>query len=114
MIHRGSLTTSGAPLVGEEFHELVRVQNVVIEEIVSSALPDSLEYRQPHDEWVVVLEGSASLDVDGTESDVLEPYAVLRHRSSFGFFLLLIIFNFIFPLAAIAEVAHQIPECRLG
>ena len=67
MIHRGSLTTSGPPLVGEEFHELVRVQNVVIEEIVSSALPDSVEYRQPHDEWVVVLEGSASLDVDGTE-----------------------------------------------
>ena len=42
--------------------------NVVIEEIVSSALPDSCEYRQPYDEWVVVLEGSAKLDVD---SDVV-------------------------------------------
>jgi cupin 2 domain-containing protein len=67
MIQRGSLATSGSPLVGEEFRELVRVQNVVIEEIISSALPDSFEYRQPHDEWVVVLEGSARLDVDGTE-----------------------------------------------
>ena len=44
------------------------MQNVVIEEIVSSALPDSFEYRQPHDEWVVVLEGTAILDVD---SDVV-------------------------------------------
>jgi cupin 2 domain-containing protein len=54
-------------LVGEEFRELVRVQNVVIEEIISSALPDAFEYRQPQDEWVVVLEGTARLDVDGTE-----------------------------------------------
>ena len=67
MIQRGSLATSGSPLVGEEFRDLVRVQNVVIEEIISSAMPDSFEYRQPHDEWVVVLEGSARLDVDGME-----------------------------------------------
>ena len=53
--------------MGEEFRDLVRVQNVIIEEIISSALPDAFEYRQPHDEWVVVLEGSARLDVDGTE-----------------------------------------------
>src|SRR6187455_3392841 len=64
MIQRGSLANSGPPLVGEEFRELARVQNVVIEQIVSSALPDSFEYRQPHDEWVVVLEGRARLDVD--------------------------------------------------
>ena len=56
-----------SPLVGEEFRELVRVQNVVIEEIVSSATPDSFEYRQPHDEWVVVFQGAARLEVDGTE-----------------------------------------------
>ena len=53
--------------MGEEFRELVRMQNVVIEEIISSALPDSFEYRQPQDEWVVVLEGTARLEVDGTE-----------------------------------------------
>ena len=53
--------------MGEEFRELARIQNVVVEEIISSALPDSFEYRQPHDEWVVVLEGSARLDVDGVE-----------------------------------------------
>jgi len=67
MLRRGSLAASGSPLVGEEFRELARIQNVVIEEIISSALPDACEYRQPHDEWVIVLDGAAMLDVDGTE-----------------------------------------------
>jgi hypothetical protein len=41
MIERGSLdqSPSPSPLVGEHFRELATVQNVVIEEIVSSALP---------------------------------------------------------------------------
>ena len=71
--------------MGEEFRELARVQNVVIEEIVSSATPDSFEYRQPQDEWVVVLEGTARLDVDGTEVTLAAGEWVLiraltRHR----------------------------------
>ena len=60
--------------MGEEFRELVRVQNVVIEEIISSALPDSFEYRQPQDEWVVVLEGTARLQDSGPD---LGPRATL-------------------------------------
>jgi quercetin dioxygenase-like cupin family protein len=65
MLERGSLDASASPSVGERFHELVRVRNVVVEEIVSSARPASIESRQPQDEWVVVLEGAATLDVDG-------------------------------------------------
>ena len=65
MIERGSLDLSPAPVVGEKFRELATVGNVVIEEIVSSALPDAVEYRQAHDEWVVVLVGSAVLEIDG-------------------------------------------------
>ena len=65
MLERGSLTDDGVPLVGEEFRKVVQLQNVVIEEIVSSALPDSFDYRQDHDEWVVVLDGEADLEVDG-------------------------------------------------
>jgi mannose-6-phosphate isomerase-like protein (cupin superfamily) len=67
MLRRGSLATSGSPLAGEEFRVLARIQNVVIEQIISSALPDAFEYRQPHDEWVVVLDGAARLDIDGAE-----------------------------------------------
>ena len=65
MLERGSLTDDSVPLVGEEFRRLVQLQNVAIEEIVSSALPDSFDYRQDHDEWVVVLDGEADLEVDG-------------------------------------------------
>lgn len=65
MVERGSLIASSVPLAGEVFREIVRLQNVIIEEIVSSALPDPVEYRQSHDEWVVVLEGAATLVVDG-------------------------------------------------
>jgi quercetin dioxygenase-like cupin family protein len=65
MLERGSLRADGRPLVGEQFRRLAQVQNVVIEEIVSSALPGSFDYRQDHDEWVVVLDGEAQLDVDG-------------------------------------------------
>ena len=70
MLERGSLDSSSSPLVGEHFRELVRVQNVVVEEIVSSAMPDSFEYRQPHDEWVVVLAGAARLDIDGADVEL--------------------------------------------
>ena len=66
---------------------MARVQNVVIEEIVSSATPDSFEYRQIQDEWVVVLEGAATLDVDGTEVTLAAGEWILipartRHRGS--------------------------------
>ena len=67
MLERGSLDESSSPLVGEAFGELVRVRNVVIEQIVSSASPDPIDYCQSHDEWVVVLSGAARLDVGGTE-----------------------------------------------
>ena len=33
--------------------------------ITSSARPDAVDYVQDGDEWVVVLRGSAELDVDG-------------------------------------------------
>jgi quercetin dioxygenase-like cupin family protein len=39
--------------------------NVTIEHILSSAAVEPEPYDQPHDEWVVVLEGAATLDVEG-------------------------------------------------
>jgi quercetin dioxygenase-like cupin family protein len=41
--------------------------NVMVEQIISSSSPDPVEYLQVQDEWVVVLDGAAVLDVDGTE-----------------------------------------------
>jgi cupin 2 domain-containing protein len=57
--------------VGETFREVARLQNVVIEEIVSSGHADAIEYRQDQDEWVVVLEGAATLDIDGDEVSLM-------------------------------------------
>src|ERR1700722_1490511 len=56
---------SDAPTTGESFHELVRVGGAVIEQILSSALDEAIEYDQNHDEWVVLLEGAAELEVGG-------------------------------------------------
>lgn len=45
--------------------ELGRIGGTTIETILSSSDPDTHLYDQPHDEWVVLLEGTAELDVDG-------------------------------------------------
>jgi cupin 2 domain-containing protein len=50
---------------GEDFLELRRCRNVVIERIVSSDRPDTHLYDQPQDEWVLVLEGQATLEIAG-------------------------------------------------
>ena len=54
-----------AGLLSERFETLVRCANVVVERILSSAHPDRSEYAQPQDEWVTLLQGRASLEVDG-------------------------------------------------
>jgi cupin 2 domain-containing protein len=54
-----------APPLGEYTEEIVRLGGVVVEHILSGALPEPLAYDQDHDEWVVVLHGAAVLDVQG-------------------------------------------------
>jgi cupin 2 domain-containing protein len=66
VVERGAIGDADVPLTGETFREIARVRNVVIEEITSSARPDRIEFHQEHDEWVVVLDGSATLDIDGS------------------------------------------------
>jgi len=53
----GSLDADPAPSSGE----------LMVEQIISSSSPDPVEYRQVQDEWVVVLEGAAVLEIDGVE-----------------------------------------------
>jgi cupin 2 domain-containing protein len=59
------LDGSDAPTIGESVEELVRVGGAVIEQILSSALDEAIDYDQDHDEWVVLLEGAAELEVCG-------------------------------------------------
>ena len=59
-----------APDVGETFTRLVDTPGVTIEAIHSSDSPDLVEYHQSYDEWILVMDGRASLDVDGRIIDM--------------------------------------------
>jgi cupin 2 domain-containing protein len=50
---------------GESVETLVTRPGFSIEQILSGTLDESVEYRQDHDEWVVVLTGGATLTVAG-------------------------------------------------
>lgn len=54
-----------APGEGERFDTLLAHRGLVIERIVSSAAVTPKEYVQPQDEWVVLLQGAATLEVAG-------------------------------------------------
>lgn len=53
------------PERGERFETLLTHRNLVVERIVSSSSTAPTEYVQEQDEWVVLLRGSAVLDVAG-------------------------------------------------
>ncbi len=54
-----------APLNGETFLPLLDNPRVLVEQILSSASASDELYVQERDEWVVALEGSAVLEIDG-------------------------------------------------
>lgn len=54
-----------APLSGETFITLLKHKNVKINHIVSSDKLEPRDYLQEEDEWLVLLEGEATLRVDG-------------------------------------------------
>ncbi|MEX2572297.1 MAG: cupin domain-containing protein [Gemmatimonadota bacterium] len=67
----GNLFANAAPPSdGERFDTLLAHRNLVIERIVSSADVTPSRSVQRHDEWVVLVHGEATLEVDG-ESIVL-------------------------------------------
>jgi cupin 2 domain-containing protein len=68
---RGNLLADlPAPTTGESFADLVRHRNLVIERIVSSDSPEPVLYDQEQDEWVILLEGRASLEVAGEVAEL--------------------------------------------
>ena len=56
---------STAPAAGEEFLELLRCREVVVEQTLSGETAEPAQYRQDKDEWVLVLAGGAAIDLDG-------------------------------------------------
>ena len=63
---RGRLAgPSAAPATAERTDEVARIRNLLIEEIVTGTADTTVDYRQEQDEWVVVLSGSAELEVAG-------------------------------------------------
>jgi len=53
------------PATGERFENLLEHESLVIERIVSSAAPEPTSYDQAHDEWVLLVQGEAELEVLG-------------------------------------------------
>jgi cupin 2 domain-containing protein len=54
-----------APERGESTQGLVESTGFSVEQILSGALESAVEYRQDHDEWLLVLAGGAELTVEG-------------------------------------------------
>jgi cupin 2 domain-containing protein len=52
---------------GEDFTELLRCRTVRIERISSSPFPEPTLYDQSQDEWALLLQGEALLEVAGEE-----------------------------------------------
>ncbi len=57
---------SSAPDVGERVHRLSTGAGWWIEQILSGTLAAPVDDVLDHEEWVVLMEGSAVLEVDGT------------------------------------------------
>ena len=53
------------PTTGEEFTTLFENKKIKIVQIVSSDKLELVEYCQEEDEFVILLEGSAQLDIEG-------------------------------------------------
>lgn len=58
-------TDTASPREGERFDTILSHKNLVIERIVSSSIISPQEYVQPQDEWVLLIQGEAVLQVAG-------------------------------------------------
>ena len=54
------------PVTGERFDTLLQHKNLVIERICSSSDILPTRYVQTQDEWVLLVQGTAVIEIDGT------------------------------------------------
>ena len=70
---RGRLASAdAAPAVGERTIALASAAGFTVEQTLSGVLEGPVEYVQDHDEWVLVVDGAATLAVDGTEHELTD------------------------------------------
>ena len=65
MLHGRLLPGSSTPKSGEHVERPAHASSVVFEQILSGKSDAPVDYDQDHEEWVVLLEGAAELEVDG-------------------------------------------------
>lgn len=70
-IPRGNLADVDVPDRGERFTVLARLGGTSIEHITSSDTPDATPYDQDHDEWVLLCEGTAVLEIAGERAELV-------------------------------------------
>ena len=57
----------GMPKQGERFDQLLKCRNVVVERIVTASYREHVAYDQEQDEWIMLMQGTARLDLDGKQ-----------------------------------------------
>jgi cupin 2 domain-containing protein len=65
------LPASGAPAVGERTEPIAKLGDVLVEQILSGATGAPVDFDQAHDEWVVVLNGRATMVVGDEPLDLV-------------------------------------------
>ena len=70
------------PKVLEKFETLYECEEVMIERIVSSDKPEGKLYNQPYDEWLVLLDGEATLHVDKETVDLKKGDTLLIEKNT--------------------------------
>lgn len=58
---------AGVPVNGERFDVLLAHRNLVVERIISSSDITPSQYVQEQDEWVLLVQGEAVLDIAGEQ-----------------------------------------------
>ena len=70
MNHGNLYEAMDAPATGERFETILQHTNLVVERIISSANTTPSEYVQDQDEWVLLAQGTAILEINGQAKEL--------------------------------------------
>ena len=72
MLNSNLFEDTAPPSCGERFETLPKHRNLVVERIISSAATTPSEFVQYQDEWVLLVRGTATLEING-KTNSLKP-----------------------------------------